>query len=567
MGMLARKLRIGEKIGFGFGIVGLLFLGVVWQYHDTLQTALTEYRQLDDIYGTRKSRVLAIENNMLRGQRAEKSFVLTRDETFAGEVISNLEQARTSAAAMQTVDGVAAPTKEQLIRLIDDYGQRFQAVVEAWRTRGLDHDSGLQGNFRNSIHELESMAGELDVDRLYLLLLQVRRGEKDLGLRREDQYRGRVLQLIEDFSDEVASSDLSDGLKARLFHEIEAYREGFGEFAEAALSNSEIHGGKGPFRETAHRIEALLEEHYLSGLGEQILQVRRREKDYLLRHDKQYVRMAISELDRIAAQVEGAAISQAHKTRFTGLLENYRRDFLALVAQDDRISHLSDDMSRAVAEIVGMVEDNVRAAGEAMNAMRIRIDETTDRSELAMLWVTVVATLLGIFLAFAITLPIVRPLRKMAGLLDQLASEDPVEQRMPFFPEGRDEVNAMAGSVNTMMDHKANFMDWWKAAMRETDACERLTELMRTPGSTADRKDAEQELMRAILARKELLWEQYHKVHQLNDWIVDRVEGLLRDAPPKRSETALNTIRYSAKAVRTIMEMASAPKIQGGAAD
>ena len=36
MGTLARKLRIGEKIGFGFGIVGLLFLGVVWQYHDTL---------------------------------------------------------------------------------------------------------------------------------------------------------------------------------------------------------------------------------------------------------------------------------------------------------------------------------------------------------------------------------------------------------------------------------------------------------------------------------------------------------------------------------------------------
>ncbi len=136
--------------------------------------------------------------------------------------------------------------------------------------------------------------------------------------------------------------------------------------------------------------------------------------------------------------------------------------------------------------------------------MRLSIDEATDRSELVMMWVAVIATLLGISLAFAITLPIVRPLRKMAGLLDQLASEDPVE-RMPFFPEGRDEVNAMAGSVNTMINHKANFMDWWKATMREADACDRLETMMHDPQAAADRAGAEQELTESIQARKELL--------------------------------------------------------------
>jgi hypothetical protein len=30
-----RNLRIGEKIGLSFGLVGLLFLGVMWQYHTT----------------------------------------------------------------------------------------------------------------------------------------------------------------------------------------------------------------------------------------------------------------------------------------------------------------------------------------------------------------------------------------------------------------------------------------------------------------------------------------------------------------------------------------------------
>lgn len=54
MGKLASKLRIGEKIGFGFGLVGLLFLGVIWQYHSTLQQSLVDYQHLQDHFGAKK---------------------------------------------------------------------------------------------------------------------------------------------------------------------------------------------------------------------------------------------------------------------------------------------------------------------------------------------------------------------------------------------------------------------------------------------------------------------------------------------------------------------------------
>ena len=38
MGHIISKLRIGEKTGFKFGLVGLLFLTVIFQYHNTLQS-------------------------------------------------------------------------------------------------------------------------------------------------------------------------------------------------------------------------------------------------------------------------------------------------------------------------------------------------------------------------------------------------------------------------------------------------------------------------------------------------------------------------------------------------
>ena len=560
MGKFSRKLRIGEKIGFGFGAVGLLFLGVIWQYHNTLQQALNDYRRLHDVYEARETQAQAIEISMLQAQHAEKRFALTRDEAFAEEVLMSLEQALGAAAEMGAVDSQVAPVAEELVGLINDYGQRFRDVVSAWRLKGLDHDSGLQGAFRNSVHELEDMAANLKVDRLYLLLLQIRRGEKDLGLRREEQYRERVLTLIEDFSAEVAASGLEEGLKARLFHEIAVYRDTFGQYAETVLGDPQPHAGKGPFRQAAHRIEALLEAHHVSGLGENILQVRRREKDYLLRNDKRYVDMAIDELDRIAAQVETSAIAEADRTRFTFLLDNYRRDFRALVQQNDRIARLNKEMLAAVSRIVALVDENVRSADRAVAGTRKTVDEVTARNEQAMLWVVVIATLLGIFLAFAITVSIVRPLLRMAGLLDQLASEEPAE-RVPFFSGGRDEVNAMAGSVNAMADHKARFIDWWKATMREADACERLQELVTSPNASAELTEAKAELRQSVAARKELLQEQYQNMHQLIDRILERTEALLEDARPGATEVALNTIRYSARSVQTLLLMASAPEI------
>ncbi|MCP3867345.1 MAG: HAMP domain-containing protein [Gammaproteobacteria bacterium] len=559
MGRFARKLRIGEKIGFGFGIVGFLFLAVIWQYHFTLQQALLDYRQLDDISGARKSQALAIEIDMLEAQRAENHFLVTRAESAVREVVRNLEQARENAVVMAAIDEPAAQVAEKMSRLMNDYGERFQNVVDAWRIKGLDHNSGLQGAFRDTVHELEEMAGRLEVDRLSLILLQIRRSEKDLGLRREPLYRDRVHQLIESFEDEVASSDISQGLRARLLNEIETYRETFGIFAAEILASENKHDGKGPFREAAHRIENLLNTHYVPELGKNLLQLRRREKDYLLRGDLEYVDMAIRELGIIRNQVEISQVSTDDKEYFLDLLENYRRDFLALVEQNARITRLSNEMRLAVTEIEGLVRDNVVNANHVMKRMRLDIDTSTSSDERLMLWIVAIGTALGVFLAIGITLQIIGPLREMADLLDHLASEETAD-RIPFHPGGRDEVNAMAGSVNAMADHKSGFIAWWKASMGESDAISRLEALLGSPSFHAEAcKPVVAEIKDSIEARQALLSEQYHKVHRLNGQIVKRADELLDDIPSGSSQTALNGIYYAARSVQTVLEMAAYP--------
>jgi HAMP domain-containing protein len=223
--------------------------------------------------------------------------------------------------------------------------------------------------------------------------------------------------------------------------------------------------------------------------------------------------MAIKELDRMRAQVNKSEIAEGDEKHFLFLLDNYRRDFLALVSQNDRILRLSGEMLEAVTEIVGLVEGKVADAEQAMTATRLNIDSVTARNEHAMLWVVVIATLLGLFLAYAITVSIVGPLLRMAGLLDRLAAEEPAE-RMPFFAGGRDEVNLMAGSVNAMADHKAGFIDWWKATMREADACERLQDLVRDSADPAQLAEAQAELSDSRWEKEELLQEQHRSIYR-----------------------------------------------------
>lgn len=554
MSKISRNLLIGEKIGFGFGLVGLIFLIVIWLYHETLQQSLGDYQRLHNVVVAKKVEMLTIQSSMRSARQAEKEFLLYRDEEFSRQANQRLEQSLRSTAKLGEIDPESAEIARRISELLEKYQEKFDAMVHAWRKKGLDHNSGLQGAFRNAVHELEEMAGHFKVDDLYLQLLQIRRGEKDLGLRREQQYVTRVLDLIQEFEIKTAASELKDGVKTQLFHEIETYRTAFEAYAKGALANADIQGGKGAFRQAAHRIEAILSDHHVSGLANNILQLRRREKDYLLRNDKKYVDMALQELNLIHTMVESSTISSEQRSHFLNLLKNYRQDFIALVEQNDQIGRLNEDVYQAVSEITVLIEENVAKANQIMEKMEQEISISAAEKERFMLWSVVVATLLGILFAVFITLRIVGPLRKMTAMLDRLAYEETTE-RLPFYPEARDEVNAMAGSVNTIADNRSGFIEWWKKSMREADACEKLENALQETADDAERETAEQEFKDALTARQTLLYQQHHKLHDLNAAIITKAEALQREGLSGQIYIDIATIRHSSHSMRNILEM------------
>ncbi|WP_300450602.1 HAMP domain-containing protein [Accumulibacter sp.] len=543
MGIFSSKLRIGEKLGLGFGLVGLLFIGVIWHDHQVLRSVLDDYHQLHAVFETRKSLALQIESEMAAAREAEKDFLIQRQERYAGKVDQHLGNLRDKIAALATVDQQSRQTAEELQALTASYQESFHAVADAWRSMGLDENSGIQGSFRSRIHRLHELSANYNVDRLYTSLLQIRRNEKDLALRRDASYRDRVRHLIAEFRQLIEASELPQAVKAKLLAELALYARTFEPYAERVLRSGQTDSGKGPFRDAAQRMEALLDAYHVTNLETNVLKLRRREKDFLLRGDESYPQMVVDIARSIRMQIASSTISAADKELLNGLLRDYQRSFLVLVSRRSLIADLTRQMDAAANRVVPLIQQNADQANEMMAARAKEIAESSQASVRLSLVVMACAIALAIVFAVLIAARIVRPVRQMAGLLDNLAYGTPTG-RVATVHGGRDEINAMGESLNALIDHRANFLDWWKASMNEVMALRELDGAQ----TEAERDAANRNLHAAEIAKVTQLDAIRDRLLQHSECIVNIAQRAIAD----HGKLGANDVKDMAHAAQSI---------------
>lgn len=548
MARYSSKLRIGEKLGLGFGLVGLLFVGVLWHYQQTLGAVLDDYRQLHDIFERRKSLAFEIEISMAAAREAELNFLSQRKEQFAAKFDLHLHDLRKNVALLAAVDEQSRQTAAELEALTATYEAAFHAVADAWRSMGLDENSGLQGNFRERIHRLHDLSGNYNVDRLYTALLQIRRSEKDLALRRDPMYRDRVRRLVVEFRQLVETSALQPAVREKLLAELGVYTRTFEPYADSVLRTGNPDGGKGPFRDAAQRIETLLDAHHVSNLEASVLALRRGEKDFLLRGDESYAQNVVETARSIRAQIAASTIADGDKALLTGLLRDYQRSFLVLVSRRAIIADLIGEMDAAANRVVPLIQQNVAQADQLMAGRVAEITESSQASIRRGLLVVAAAIVLATLFAVTITRTIVRPVRQMAGLLDDLAYGTPTG-RVPTVAAGRDEINAMGESLNALINHRANFLEWWKASMNEATALRDLA----AASTEAERDEANRELYAAEIAAVQQINAIRGRLLQHSERLVE-VARRARSGSGKLSADDATALEHSARGVAVLLE-------------
>ncbi|CAA7625219.1 methyl-accepting chemotaxis protein [Magnetospirillum sp. UT-4] len=173
-------------------------------------------------------RVSAIEKEFLLYRRTAD---IARHKDAMGDVL----------AALDAMAGHIAPGNQDQPRQIEHiraavatYGGAFALVVANQREVGLTEKDGLMGSLRGAVHAVEDSLRHYDEPRLMVLMLQMRRHEKDYFARIESKYIDEMDRRQSEFAKALPGSGIPADGRAAIKAAMDSYAEGF-EAAAAAV--------------------------------------------------------------------------------------------------------------------------------------------------------------------------------------------------------------------------------------------------------------------------------------------------------------------------------------------
>jgi methyl-accepting chemotaxis protein len=208
----------------GVALIGTIFL-VGLRFEAEAQRSADESSSLETL-------IAGTTEGFLEARQLATEFLQKHDEKSIArhdQVMARL------AATLDKVDELVAPLPDDdplkradaLRSGINMYKTRFHNVVGAQRLLGLNENEGLQGKLRQAVHVVEKRLADFDQPRLAVLMLMMRRHEKDFMLRGEEKYGDQLTKRVEEFEPALAATDLPAATKAEIKGLIATYRSSF----------------------------------------------------------------------------------------------------------------------------------------------------------------------------------------------------------------------------------------------------------------------------------------------------------------------------------------------------
>ncbi|MCL7489796.1 MAG: methyl-accepting chemotaxis protein, partial [Desulfobulbaceae bacterium] len=262
----------------------------------------------------------------------------------------------------------------------------------------------------------------------------------------DDKYVKMVQDNVAHFKEQVAESDLQAKQKTFLNEKADEYIRSFN---EAAAEQADTTGLGSRYRDVAHEIEAFVDEHDVEHFAVSYLELRKHEKDYLLRGDKGYMEKADAVMAVMKQNVQNSKIIPADKNKIIEDLKTYEESFDAIVKIDEEIGVLVEKMREAVHAIEPVIEENIKVETEEMANIAAEIDQTANKRAMTVLVVSLLAVLAGIVFCFYLTILITRPVKEAMVLIGRVADGDLTTK---FVVNSTDEIGQLLQSMKNMVD-------------------------------------------------------------------------------------------------------------------
>ena len=236
---MPRTARIGfRQLIWALGLLGVVGIVALAGVYFTTAALLAREEAVADGAAEIERLVLTLDSQLLEARRAEKDFLLRTDERY---VTRHAEIAERSTALLGAIEKKLTSSDDAVMRDLltggrtgfGAYLRAFQVVVAAQRKLGHDENSGLQGSLRNSVRDAEGQLAKANEKELTILMLMMRRHEKDFILREDARYLGEMKKRGEEFASSLKSSSLGDAARESVSAKMAAYQRDFASYAGA----------------------------------------------------------------------------------------------------------------------------------------------------------------------------------------------------------------------------------------------------------------------------------------------------------------------------------------------
>ncbi len=198
----------GKIIGLS---VTLLALILIVAYFSQQKTVVFDER--DD------ARML--ENYLLKARNYETLFLTTRNIDFADSVEAICF--RFESVSKLYNDDVFEILTNQIV----SYRKAFAEAVKNRKLRGLNEESGAEGELREAVHKIEEIVKAVNNETILVDMLSARRSEKDFLMRKKDKYVGRVKNAVSAIKEHTTESGLSEEEKNKIYRLADVYQQKF----------------------------------------------------------------------------------------------------------------------------------------------------------------------------------------------------------------------------------------------------------------------------------------------------------------------------------------------------
>ncbi len=224
------NIRIGIQISIiaGLAMVGFAIVGVIYINSASTQAGI-QHAQIMATRGV--TYVSEVTEGVLMERRNEKDFLLRKDMKY---VERHKAEAERIMPFFNNLKEVFHSTEDQL--LIDEvregflaYVGQFDRVVNTSIKIGLTPKDGLLGNLRKLVQNVEEELAKYNDKELSIIMLQMRRNEKDFLARKDVKYHVQHTARMVTFGELLANSIyIPESEKANIEDKIGMYAKEFG---------------------------------------------------------------------------------------------------------------------------------------------------------------------------------------------------------------------------------------------------------------------------------------------------------------------------------------------------